>query len=129
MNYNKVIFGGNLTKDVEVKVFTKNGKEIKVGSSTVAVNETRKNANGEKVTDTVFIDFSVFGNGADVLKERFHKGSGILIDGRLKQDTYEDKDGNKRTHYEVVVDTFTFVDKLNSGSGNSKDAKTEEDYF
>jgi single-strand DNA-binding protein len=131
MNFNKVILGGNLTRDVEVATHEKNGKTTKVGKTLIAVNEILKTANGERKERTTFVDISVFGNAADVMAKYFKKGSGILVEGRLRADTYESKeDGKKKTRYYVIVDGFSFVDKKETKESASSDyvkGESEED--
>ena len=103
-NFNKVIIGGRLTQDVELKT-TPSG--ISVVSFSVAVN--RKGA--ERKTD--FIDVTAWRNTAEFISKYFKKGSSICIVGTLQKREWTDNNGNKRYATEVVAEEATFVDSKN----------------
>lgn len=103
MNYSRVIIGGRITRDVELK--TLNDGTAVAGFS-VAVN-------GYKKEDVSFFEMSAFGKTAENIAKFFKKGNNILVDGTLKQETWE-KDGQKRSKTKIVVDRFDFVDKQES---------------
>ena len=115
-NFNKVIIGGRLTQDVELKT-TQSG--ISVASFSVAVN--RKGA--ERKTD--FIDVTAWRNTAEFISKYFSKGSSICIVGTLQKREWTDNNGNKRYATEVVAEEATFVDSKND-SGASEDVHMEE---
>lgn len=103
VNYNKVILAGNVTRDVEVR-HTQGG--IAIAKFGMAVN--RKQGEKESVC---FVDCTAFGKQAELLGEHIHKGSSLLVDGRLELETWEAKDGSgKRSKHGVVVENFQFLD-------------------
>ena len=98
-SFNRVIVLGNLTRDVEVK-YLQNGTAVcDVG---LAVNEKQKAADGRWVESTVFLDITLWGRTAEVAGEYVSKGSPVLIEGRLKLDTWQTNDGQKRSKLKVV---------------------------
>ncbi len=101
-NFNKVILGGRLTSDVELKQ-TQSG--IPVCSFTVAVN--RK---ASKNQETDFIKCNAWRATAEFISRYFRKGSSICVVGNIQQREWTDKDGNKRPITEVVVEEASFVD-------------------
>lgn len=96
---NKVFLIGNLTRDPELAE-TKEGKHICKAS--IAVQRDFNNANGERVAD--FFNVVLFGSRADYVGKYIKKGNKIAVCGRLQNRSYEDKDGNKRTVTEIIVD-------------------------
>lgn len=98
-SYNRVILIGNLTRDPELR-YTPSGTAVtEVG---MAVNDKRKGANGEWVEETTFVDVTLWGRTAEVATEYLHKGAPLMIEGRLKYDQWQDKDGQKRSKLRVV---------------------------
>ena len=91
-SYNRVILMGNMTRDVELK-YTPGGTPVT--DITLAVNDRRKNASGEWVDETTFVDVTLWGRTAELAGEYLGKGSPLLVEGRLKLDTWE-TDGQKR---------------------------------
>lgn len=109
---NHVTLMGNLTRDPEVK---QTGSGTALCSFSVAVNRQWKDASGEKKEEVSFIDCDAWGKTAENIARFFGKGRQILVEGRLKQETWEDKGGGgKRSKLKVVVDTFHFT---SSGKG------------
>lgn len=97
-SYNRTIIAGNLTRDIELR-YTGSGTPVcGVG---VAINDKRKDASGEWVEDTTFVDVTLWGRTAEVAAEYLGKGSAVLIEGRLKLDQWE-QDGQKRSKLKVV---------------------------
>ena len=99
---NKVILVGNLTKDPDVRA-TQSGKSVaRVG---IAVNQ----GYGDKQS-TDFFNLVAWDKTADLMNKYLHKGSKILVDGRLKNNNYEDNKGVKHYAVDVIVETFEFMD-------------------
>ena len=117
-SFNKVILLGNLTRDPEVR-YTPNG--VAVASFALAVN--RKYKQGEETKDEVsYIDIVVFGKQAESCGQYINKGDSVLIDGRLQQRRWDDKDtGQKRSKVEVVAQSVNFMPKR-SWSGQAGQA-------
>ena len=116
-NFNKVILAGNLTRDPELR-YTPGGKAIaKFG---LAVNRSWTNEAGEKKEEVLFVDIAAFARQAEVISQYFKKGKPILIEGRLKLDTWDDKQtGAKRSKHEVVLESFSFMDSKVEGGGSA----------
>ena len=90
-SFNRVILVGNLTRDPELKYIPSGTAVTEIG---LAVNDRRKNAQGEWVEETTFVDVTLWSRTAEVASEYLSKGSPVLIEGRLKLDTWE-KEGKK----------------------------------
>lgn len=97
-SFNRVILMGNITRDIELKYIQSGTAVTELG---LAVNDRRKTATGEWVDETTFVDVTLWGRTAEVASEYLGKGSPILIEGRLKLDTWE-TDGQKRSKLRVV---------------------------
>ena len=114
-SFNKVILMGNLTRDVELRHTNSGTPVTEIG---LAVNEKRKDANGQLVEETTFVDITLWGRTAEICNEYLGKGSGVLIEGRLKLDQWDDKQtGKKRSKLGVVLDRFEFIDSRGEGGG------------
>ena len=113
-SYNRVILVGNITRDIELK-YTQGGTAVTdIG---LAVNDRRKTATGEWIDETTFVDVTLWGRTAEVASEYLGKGSPILIEGRLKLDTWE-TDGQKRSKLRVVCDRMQMLSGGSGGGGN-----------
>ena len=97
---NKVQLIGNLGSAPEVKN-TENGK--KLAKFSIATNETYYNAKGEKVTETQWHNLIAWGKVAEIVEKYLIKGTEVAIEGKLMNNNYTDKDGNKRYNTEVQV--------------------------
>jgi single-strand DNA-binding protein len=116
-NFNKVILVGNLTRDPELR-YTPKGTAV--ARITLAVNRTfTSGEGGEKKEEVSFVDVDVWGRQAEVISQYMKKGRPLLVEGRLKQDTWEDKNTKqKQSKLKVVLETFSFLDSGNRGGGN-----------
>lgn len=101
MNY--IAFDGRLTKDPELQTST-NGVEF--CKFTVAVDRKKTKKDDEKKVD--FIDCVVFNQPAAFLNKYFHKGDGIVVEGRLESEKYTDKNGKSQTKWSVVSNSISF---------------------
>ena len=107
---NKVILMGNLTRDVEIRDAANNTTVERAG---IAVNRPYKN----KEVD--FFNLVAFNKTAEFLSKYFAKGSKILVDGYLRTSNYTDKDGNKKTSTEIIIEQIEFAGaKRDSGNAN-----------
>lgn len=113
-SYNRVILLGNLTRDPEVRYTPQGTAVCDVG---IAVNERRKNAAGEWVDEVVYVDVTLWGRTAEVAGEYLTKGSPLLIEGRLRLDTWESQDGQKRSRLRVVGERMQMLGSRGSGEG------------
>lgn len=105
MPFNRVILQGNLTRDVELKYLPSGSAVCDIG---LAVNE-RVKRNEEWVDQPMFCDCTAFGRTAELANQYLSKGSSCLIEGKLRLDSWQDKDGNKRSKLKVVVDNLQFI--------------------
>jgi len=117
-SFNRVILAGNLTRDIELRE-TPGGASV--ADAGLAVNDRRKQGD-EWVDETSFIDLTLWGRTAENAAEYLSKGSPILIEGRLKQDSWQNEQGEKRTKLKVVVDRLQF---LSNGNGEKSSQKKE----
>ena len=97
---NKVQLIGNLGNAPEVRN-TESGKKLVRFS--IATNESYRNAIGEKVTETQWHNLIAWGKVADIAEKYLTKGSEVAIEGKLMNNNYTDKDGNKRYSTEIQV--------------------------
>jgi len=114
-SFNKVILVGNLTRDPELR-YTPKGTAV--ARITLAVNRTYTSGEGgEKKEEVSFVDVDIWGRQAEVISQYMKKGRPLLVEGRLKQDTWEDKNTKqKQSKLKVVLESFSFID---SGGGRS----------
>ena len=108
--FNKVVLVGNLTRDIEMR-YGQNGSAI--GSSAIAVTR-RFSTNGEKREETCFIDISFFGRTAEVANQYLSKGSKVLVEGRLKLDTWTDQNGQNRSKHSIQVENLEMLGQNNN---------------
>lgn len=113
-SFNKVILMGNLTRDVELKYTPGNQAVAQIG---IAVNRRYKTKEGEDREETTFVDCEAWGRTAEVMNQYLAKGRPVFVEGRLKLDQWQDKDGGNRSKLKVVIDTFQFVDSRGGGGG------------
>lgn len=105
MNYNRVILGGHITRDVEVKAIQGGTSVAQFG---IAMNRRWKDASGSDKEEVTFVDCTAWGKTGETIAKFFAKGKPILIEGRLKLEQWE-KDGERRSKLTVVVESFSFV--------------------
>ncbi|MDR0535907.1 MAG: single-stranded DNA-binding protein [Puniceicoccales bacterium] len=119
-SFNKVILAGNLTRDPELKSLPSGQSLAKLG---LAVNRRYKTKEGEQREEVIFIDIDCFGVQAETIAKYCTKGSGLLIEGRLKLDQWDDKNtGEKKSRLGVVLEGFTFLGSRgdNASGGGSQ---------
>lgn len=114
-SFNKVILLGNLTRDPESRTTPKG---TSVCSFSLAMNRRYKTESGEDRDETTFIDCESYGKQAELISKYMTKGRPLMVDGRLKLDTWE-KNGEKRSRIKVVVENFQFM-------GSRDDANSTE---
>jgi len=107
-NLNKVMLIGNLTRDVELRSIKSGNSIAQIG---LAINRTWQDKDGEKQEETTFVDCEAWGKTAEVMAKYLSKGRPVYVEGRLKLDTWDDKEtGQKRSKMKVVVESFQFLD-------------------
>ena len=120
-NFNKVILAGNLTRDPELRYTPKGLGIAKFG---LAINRTWTSETGEKKEEVTFVDVDAFGKTAEIIGQYFKKGRPILVEGRLRLDTWDDKQTNqKKSKLGVVQESFQFMDSQKTGEGGVAPSK------
>ena len=114
-SYNRVILMGNLSRDPEVRQ-TQKGSSI--ARTALAVNERVPDGSGGWKEEASFIDIVVFGQQAESFGRFFKKGKPCLVEGKLRQSKWQDKEsGQNRSKLEVIVDRWHFVGGGRDGGG------------
>lgn len=117
---NEVILYGNLTRDIEVR-YTQTNKAV--GQFTVAINNGKDKDGNNRPAD--FINCVIWETQAENMQKYTHKGSKVLVKGSIKNDNYEDEQGNKKYRTYVLASRVVFGDSQNSG----QPLPTEPDYL
>ena len=106
-NYNRVIMMGNLTRDPEHKQLSSGQAVCRLG---LASNRQFKNKQtGNLVQEVCFVDVEVWGPQAESCRQYLSKGRSVLIEGRLKMDSWQEESGAKRVKHLIVADRVTFL--------------------
>ncbi len=116
-NFNKVILAGNLTRDPQVSYLPSNTAVAEFG---MAINRHWKSQDGEKKEEVCFVDLRCYGRQAETLSKYMSKGRPLLVEGHLRFDTWETKEGQKRSKLYVVVDNFQFIDSKRDGDRSNR---------
>ena len=112
---NKVILMGRLTRDPEMRV-SQGDNSLNIAKFSLAVDR-RFQKNGEKETD--FFNCTAFGKQADFVDRYLKQGTKILLVGRVQNDNYTNKEGQKVYSWQVIVDEQEFAESKNAAGGNS----------
>jgi len=114
-NLNKVMLMGNLTRDPEIKYTPKGTAVADIG---LAVNRTYTTDQGERREETTFVDVELWGRQAELAGQYLKKGRPVYVEGRLKLDTWDDKQtGQKRSKMRVVGENLQFLGSREGGPG------------
>ncbi len=116
-NFNKVILAGNLTRDPQLSYLPSNTPVCEFG---MAINHKWRGQDGEMREDTCFVDLSIFGRQAETFNQYMSKGRSVLVEGRLKYEQWEGKDGTKRSRLRVVAERFQFLGGPGGGQGGGQ---------
>jgi len=116
-DYNKVLLMGRLTRDIELRYTPGNQAVANIG---LAVNRRWRSKEGEDREETTFVDCEAWGRTAEVMGQYLSKGKPVFIEGRLKLDQWQDKDGSNRSKLRVVIDNFQFIDSRGEGGGGGE---------
>jgi len=114
---NKVLLIGNLTRDPDVKMLSSGRPVCNFG---LALNRSYKDGEGNRKEEVTFVDVECYGPRAEAIGRFFTKGRSIFVEGRLKLDQWESKEGEKRSAIRVVLDNFEFVDSKQESAGMSE---------
>lgn len=118
--FSKAIVAGNVTRDPEMRTTTSGSQ---VCSFAIAVNRSYKDSSGAQQDQVSYLDCVAWGKSAEIICQYTHKGSALLVSGRLEQRSWEDKtSGQKRSRTEIVVEDFSFIGNsgANNGAGNTR---------
>lgn len=118
--YSKAIIMGNLTRDPELRYIPSG---TAVANFTVAINRTYKDSSGETKEETSFLPVVVWGKQAENCNQYLKKGKPVFIDGDLRQRSWEDKEGQKRSIVEIHAFSVQF---LYGKPGGETGERTEE---
>jgi single-strand DNA-binding protein len=125
--FNKIILVGNLTRDIELRY-----SQAGMGIANTAIATSHKfTQNGEKKEEVCFVDITFFGRSAEVANQYLRKGSKILVEGRLKLDSWVDQSGQKRSKHSVIVATMQMLDSKGdnqNGGYNQAPADGQDSY-
>jgi single-strand DNA-binding protein len=113
MSVNKVILVGRLGRDPETR-FTGGGQAV--ANFSVATDETYKDKNGERQKRTEWHKIVVWGKQAEIAQQYLKKGSLIFIEGRIQSREWQDKEGQKRTSFEIVATNFRMLGGKSDGA-------------
>jgi len=120
-SYNKVIMLGNLTQDPQLSYLPSQTAVVEIN---LASNRRFKKTDGSQGEEVCFVNCKIFGKRAEVINKYLNKGQPLLVEGRLGFDTWEAKDGSKRSKHYIMIESFEFI----SGQTDSK-PEPEEDPF
>ncbi len=126
-SYNKVILMGNLTRDPELRVTPKGTAICQFG---LAVNRKFKDGSGSLREEVTFIDIEAWEKQGENISKFCTKGSPLLVEGRLKLDTWDDKtSGQKRSKLKVVLENFQLVGARGEGGGGGGQSSSSDEGF
>ncbi len=119
-SFNRIIIAGNLTRDPEYKQLPSGQGVCRLG---LASNRQFKNRQtGTAIQEVCYVDVDVWGPQADSCQKFLQKGRGVLIEGRLKFDTWQDAQGQTRSKHSIVADRVVF---LGAGGGEAGEVQEE----
>ena len=122
--YNRTIMVGNLTRDPDHKQL---GSGQSVCRLSIASNrQFRNRQSGEMVQEVCYMDVDVWGPQADSCNKYLEKGRQVLVEGRIKFDTWQDQEGNKKNKHSIVADRVVFLSSQNEASDNSSTSASTE---
>ncbi len=116
MGVNKVILVGNLGRDPEVR-YTSN--QTAIATISVATSERRKDATGNWANHTEWHRVVAFGKLAEFCNNYVKKGSQVYLEGKIRTNKWQDKEGKDRYTTEILADTIQFVGGKDRGDGSS----------
>lgn len=120
-SFNRVIMAGNLTRDPDYKQLTSGQAVCRLG---LASNRQFKNKqSGDMIQEVCYIDIDVWGPQAESCRQYLQKGRPVLVEGRLKLDTWDDANGQKRSKHSIVADRVVFL----SSAAQAENATQEDD--
>lgn len=113
MSVNKVILVGRLGRDPETR-YTSGGQAV--ANFSIATDETYKDRNGERQKRTEWHKIVVWGKQAEIAQQYLKKGSLLFLEGRIQSREWQDKEGQKRTSFEIVATNFRMLGGRSDGA-------------
>ncbi|HYL82746.1 MAG TPA: single-stranded DNA-binding protein [Candidatus Angelobacter sp.] len=113
MSVNKVILVGRLGRDPETR-YTGSGQAV--ANFSLATDESYKDRNGERQKRTEWHKIVVWGKQAEIAQQYLKKGSLVFIEGRIQSREWQDKEGQKRTSFEIVASNFRMLGSRAEGA-------------
>ena len=118
-SFNRIIMVGNLTRDPDYKQLTSGQSVCRLG---LASNRQFKNKqSGDMIQEVCYIDIDVWGPQAESCRQYLQKGRPILVEGRLKLDSWDDANGQKRSKHSIVADRVVFLGSNAQAEAGSQD--------
>lgn len=124
MSFNKIIIVGNCGRDPELK-YTPQGQAV--CNISVATSEKRKNNLGEAEESVTWFRVTLWGRQAEVAQQYLTKGSQVYVEGRLRQNSYTDRDGNARSSLEVNATDLQFIGTKRDGEPSGQQSNRASD--
>lgn len=129
MSVNKVILVGRLGRDPETR-YTSGGQAV--ANFSIATDESFKDRNGERQKRTEWHKIVVWGKQAEIAQQYLKKGSLLFVEGRIQSREWQDKEGNKRTSFEIVANNFRMLggrseSAMGAGAGASAGSSGDPD--
>jgi len=112
-SYNRVVLVGNLTRDPELRYIPSGAAVSEIG---LAVNDRIKR-DGQWVDEATFVEVTLWARTAEIANEYLSRGSSVLIEGRLKLDSWENNEGQKRSKLRVIADRLVMLGGRAGGGG------------
>jgi single-strand DNA-binding protein len=123
-SFNKVILMGNLTRDPDLRV-TASG--LSICKLSLATNRVFQTKDGEKREEVTYVDIDAFGRQAETISKYMAKGRSILVEGRLRLDSWETPQGDKRSKLGVVLENFQFTGGRGDAGSSDESSRVERD--
>ena len=120
---NKVILMGNITRDPEIR-YTQGEKSVAIARFSLAINR-RFSRDGE--TNVDFFNCTAFGKQAEFVEKYFRQGSRMLLVGRVQNDNYTNKNGEKVYSVQIMADEIEFAERKQAGGNNNAEPEQKQD--
>lgn len=123
-SFNRVIMAGNLTRDPDYKQLPSGQAVCRLGLA--SNRQFRNKQSGDMIQEVCYVDVDVWGPQAESCRQYLQKGRPVLIEGRLKLDSWEDANGQKRSKHSIVADRVVFLSQGQQAEANAESAATAE---
>jgi single-strand DNA-binding protein len=117
--YNRIVMVGNLTRDPELKQISPGNNLCRLGLA--SSRQSKNRTTGATIQEVCFVDIDVWGAQADSCHQYLQKGKQVLVEGRLKLDSWTDAEGKNRSKHTIVADRVLFLGGANTGADTGAD--------